>query len=425
MQTAGVTMRNHFVVNSLCCPSRAAIFTGQYPHNNGVLANEGPDGGYEGYARRKLQDRSFAVSLQKAGYRTAFMGKYLNGYEADDPEPRGWNDWFGVDGGGYRGFDYTANVNGRQKKFGHLPSDYLTDVLANRGAGFVDDASKKGGPFMLEVATFAPHRPWTPAPRDARRFPGLKHPQTAAFDKQVRNAPTWLQRSPLRARDLRSITNIYRKRVQAVQAVDALITDLRYTLRERGELRNTYFLFTSDNGYHMGEYRLIPGKQTAFDTDIHVPLVVTGPGIRAGSTVDAFSSSIDLAATFEHIAGATPSGERDGVNLVPAWKDQVPSDWQKAVLVEHRGHTTSAPGDPDAQSAEAGDPPSYEAVRTATGLYVEYDTGEKEFHDLRTDPDELDNTYATTPASVLRQYATMLAKLKACKGTEQCQAAVD
>jgi arylsulfatase A-like enzyme len=412
-------MSHYYVVDSLCCPSRSAIFTGEYPHNNGVFTNHGRDGGYRAYNDNGNVRRSFAAALRHAGYRTALMGKYLNGYQPNDDPARGYDEW-DVAGDGYAEYDYTLNHNGKQEPYGHEPQDYLVDVLAARGQQFIREAATDRQPFMLEVATFAPHRPYTPAQRYAHAMADLTYPRTPAYDTLPSDPPSWLRtRPPLGPAKAALIDTAYRERVRADLAVNDLIARLRKTLTEKGVAGNTYFVFSSDNGYHMGENRLLPGKQTAFDTDIHVPLVVTGPGVPAGRTVDEMASNIDLAPTFESLGGARVGAHVDGISLARLWRGTRPKDWQQAVLVEHHG-PDDHPGDPDRQSAPYGDPPSYEAVRTADALYVRYDNGEHEYYATARDPDERHNIAASGIPARLR---TMLAALQTCQGTAQCQAA--
>jgi N-acetylglucosamine-6-sulfatase len=423
---AGTSFRNYYVVDSLCCPSRAAIFTGLYPHDDGVYANGGPgrtDGGYSAYNRFGNPAKSFAVPLQSAHYRTAFMGKYLNGYESSDAPPQGWDEWDGV-GNGYSEFNYNLNENGSVHHYGRDPQDYLTDVLAGKAADFIRASAWSGKPFALEVATFAPHTPFTPAPLDEGTFPTIRAPRGPAFDKQPTDAPPWLAKlHPLTPSAIANIDAAFRLRVEAVQSVDRMIGRLEQTLAAMHELDNTYFVFSSDNGLHMGEYRMHPGKQTAFDTDIRVPLVVAGPGVPAGNTVNAMTSSIDLAPTFLHIAGAQPTASQDGVSLLNLLHgDPAPVDWQRAVLIEHHGPVTSST-DPDRQSVGAGGPPSYEAMRTRAFLYVEYHNGVREYYDLVGDPDELHNIVGTLSQRRLATLHTQLQALTDCHGTTACQRA--
>ncbi|HEU5417141.1 MAG TPA: sulfatase, partial [Streptosporangiaceae bacterium] len=363
LERAGSTMSHYYVVDSLCCPSRAAIFTGEYPHDNGVFTNTLSDGGYKAYNRNGDPQKSFAVALRKSGYRTAMMGKYLNDYWPFDGVQPGWNEW-DVAGDGYPEFNYNMNENGRTQHYGDSPQNYLTDVLSAKASSFIRTAHSSGKPFMLEVATFAPHAPYTPAPRYANAASTDAYPKTAAFDRVPKNPPSWLKgQRALTPHRQRRITRAFRKRVEDVLSVDDMVAHLEAVLRATGAARDTYFIFSSDNGYHMGEYRLMPGKQTAFDTDIHVPLVVTGPGVPAGRVISQLASNIDLAPTFERLAGLPVPARVDGHSLARLWHGRNPAGWRQAILIEHHGPDDDK-GDPDRQNRLSGDPPSYEAVRT-------------------------------------------------------------
>jgi arylsulfatase A-like enzyme len=421
LERAGVSMSNFHVVDSLCCPSRSATFTGEYPHDDGVYRNSGSDGGYRAYNAHGDRQKSFGLSLQHVGYRTALMGKYLNGYQPTDGVPPGWDDW-DVAGQGYPEFNYSLNENGKVRHYGSKPTDYLTDVLSSKADDFVRSSTAARQPFMLEVATFAPHKPSTPAPRYANAFPGLRYPRTPAYDTLPSNPPAWLRGSPpLTGPQQTFIDQQYRKRVQADLSVDDLIANLQRTLQATGAARDTYVVFNSDNGYHMGEYRLLPGKQTAFDTDTHVPLVVTGPGVPHGVVMPQLASNIDLAPTFEQLAGATIPKTVDGVSLAPLWHGRTPASWQQYVLVEHHG-PADARNDPDAQTRRSGAPPTYSSVQSADAVYVRYRSGQQEYYDLRTDPYELHNDAA---AGVPPAMTEALRTLTACHGAVQCQAAAD
>ena len=173
MQQDGATFANYFVTDSLCCPSRSSIFTGRFPHDTGIFRNTGNDGGFQAFHNRHEEQSTFATALAAAGYRTAMLGKYLNGYRPrnDPPEP-GWSSWW-VAGNGYPGFNYDLNRNGKVVRFANRPDDYLTDVVSAAAVGFIKQQTADA-PFMVEIATFAPHAPYTPAPRDANAFPGLR-----------------------------------------------------------------------------------------------------------------------------------------------------------------------------------------------------------------------------------------------------------
>jgi N-acetylglucosamine-6-sulfatase len=415
MQREGATFSNYFVTDSLCCPSRASIFTGRFPHNHGVLTNTPPSGGFAAF-RRGAQSRTFATELQGSGYRTAMMGKYFNGYHTlTGYIPPGWSNWQ-VSGSAYRGFDYTLSENGHTARFGDRPQDYLTDVLARRGKGFVSRMHRSGGPFFLEVATFAPHHPFTPAPRHASAYPFLTTPRTAAFDRENRFAPDWLRdRPPLTPLQIAELDLTFRKRAQSVLSLDGMIGTLRAALRRSGLARNTYVVFSSDNGFHLGEHRLLSGKMTAFDSDIRVPLIVVGPGVVPGSTIDELTENVDLAPTFMRLGGVTPPRSVDGRSLVPLLRGKHPRAWRQSVLIEHH-HPPTPEGDPDRQTFRSGNPPSYEAIRTRDETYVEYENGEREYYDLRRDPDQLVNRYGALSQERADALHAAIRGLSRCRG---------
>jgi N-acetylglucosamine-6-sulfatase len=423
MQQEGVTFANYFVTDSLCCPSRSSIFTGRYPHNTGIFRNVGPDGGFLAFRDRGHEQATFAGALAAAGYRTAMLGKYLNGYLPlrHAPAP-GWTTW-AVAGDGYPGFNYNLNRDGSVAHYGTAPGDYMTDVLADLGARFIRQSA--GKPFLLEIATFAPHAPYTPAPRDAAALPGARAPRSPAFNTAPdASGPRWLLRGhpPLSATDMTRIDGDFRKRAQAVLAVDGLIGALQAAVAAIGEASNTYFVFSSDNGYHMGEHRLLPGKMTAYDTDIHVPLVVTGPGVPPGRTVEHVVENVDLAPTFIELAAAVPPTAVDGRSLVPFLRGQEIAEWRTAALVEHRGPRREA-ADPDLPGPRSGNPPTYEAMRTRTFLYVEYADGEGEYHDLATDPHELRNTLSSLSVEARAALRAALQAMRSCQGASSCASA--
>ncbi|HUA73903.1 MAG TPA: sulfatase [Solirubrobacteraceae bacterium] len=444
MQREGVSFSNYFVTDSLCCPSRASILTGRFPHDTRVFDNSPPEGGYSVFRERGEERETFAVALQREGYETALMGKYLNGYkpngavaglgsgatagdgasvaagaQASATVPQGWSEW-DVAGDGYPEYGYHMNSDGHVRSYGYRPRDYLTNVIAQKGLSFIDGAARRRRPFMIELATFAPHSPYTPAPRDYGTFPGVRAPRSPAFNAIGTDEPAWLSRfEPLGAEQVALIDAKFRRRVQAVQAVDRMIGAIEEELRAKGLARDTYIVFSSDNGLHMGEHRLRPGKLTAFDTDIKVPLVVTGPGVPAGHTVGAMAENIDLCPSFEELAGAPIPPSVDGHSLLGLWHGAPAAGWRKLVLIEHHGRVLDR-GDPDLPLRGSGNPPSYEALRARHSLYVEYVTGEREYYDLRRDPFELDNVASQLPPGKLRRLHRTLVRIERCHGASAC-----
>jgi N-acetylglucosamine-6-sulfatase len=430
MQADGTTFANYFVTDSLCCPSRASIFTGEYPHDTGIFTNGGNDGGFALFHALGEERSTFAARLQTRGYRTAMMGKYLNGYTPAGRVngrrsyiPPGWNEW-DVAGNGYPEFNYNLNENGAIVHYGTQPQDYLTDVLAGKGSAFIDHAAAEHKPFLLEIATFAPHAPYTPAPRHADDFAGLQAPRTPAFDEDVSDKPSWLSgHPPLTAAQIAQIDAAFRKRAQAVEAVDDLIAQLQAALARNGVAGDTYIFFSSDNGYHMGDHRLMPGKMTAFETDIRVPLIVTGPDVVPGQQVAHIAENIDLFPTFLRLGHASVPPRVDGVSLLPLLRGQNVPVWRDAALVEHHGPDFNA-GDPDAPQPGSGNPTTYEALRLPGSTYVEYANGEREYYDVTVDPYELTNTASQLSSSQLTALHSLLDGLENCHTSSACRRVV-
>ena len=427
LQRDGTSFSRYVVTDSLCCPSRASIFTGRFPHSTGVIRNQGPDGGFAVF-HPVAEQSTFATSLKAVGYRTALMGKYMNGYFPEgvvDGQPRyvppGWTDW-AVAGEAYREFSYNLLVASpvvapRVEWHGRRAGDYLTDVISRRGRSFIGDAVRAGRPFMLELAPFAPHDPYTPARRDRGRFRNATVPRGVLFDgSQLEGAPPWLPQKPLTSLEIARLDRDFRKRVRSVQAIDRMLGAVRRLLRRLGVERDTYVIFSSDNGFHMGQRRMLEGKQGAWDHDIRVPLVVAGPGVPAGATVSQLASNVDLRPTFEELAGARVPAQVEGRSLTGLLRTGFEPSWREVTLIEHHG--PPGKGDPDRQGHLAGKPPSYEALRFADALYVEYDNRNTppEYYDLETDPYEQRNVYASLPLERQQELAARLDALRTCVG---------
>jgi N-acetylglucosamine-6-sulfatase len=429
----GMTFANHFVPLSLCCPSRATILTGLYPHNHRVYTNFPPGGGYEKFDDLGHEDATLATALHAAGYRTALFGKYLNGYPGDESSahvPRGWDEWASpVQGSPYAAYRYTLNENGKAVKYGSGPEAYMTDVLAGKAAAFVRTAAASGQPFFLYLATYAPHKPSTPARRHAGLFADLAAPRTPSFDEaDVRDKPNRIRSLPrLTAGQIATIDALYRKQIRSLQAVDEAVAALVKALQETGQLADTYILFTSDNGFHMGQHRLEPGKYTPYESDVRVPLLVRGPGVPAGGSSSALTSSVDLAPTLAELAGARLAVAPDGRSLAPLFHGPTPAGWRQAAQLEQFAFPPAPPKadktlePPDLQDEKASAAyPAHAGLRTAGFKLVEYGTGEREVYDLRKDPDELVNLRNRVPRKWLNDLAQLTRALSSCAG-EACR----
>lgn len=426
MVDRGVTFANYFVTYPLCCPSRASILRGQYPHNTQILGNRPPLGGFEKFVETGMERSTIATWMQSAGYRTGYFGKYLNGYpdrETPTHVPPGWDEWHSPAGGSpYSNFNYRMNENGRIVSYGSRPEDYLTDVLARKASEFITQSTQGRRPFFIHLSTFAPHAPATPAPRHADTFAGVTAPRPPSFNEgDVGDKPAWVRaRNLLADRQIAQIDTLYRRRLQSLLAVDDLIGTLVDGLRASGQFQRTYVFFSSDNGFHLGEHRLPQGKNTAYDEDIRVPLIVIGPGVPEGRTLEHLAMNIDLAPTWTEIAGTSTPSFVDGRSLLPLLNARPPVEdqWRQMVLVEHYNQTRSS------RRARAAAIPEYHALRVKGFSYVEYTTGEQELYDLRRDPYQLQNIYQTGDKNLVSALSARLAAVKRCVGAA-CKIAED
>ena len=452
----GTAFENAFVTNSLCCPSRATILRGQYTHNHHILHNQPPLGGAKRFRLSGGDRITVATWLQENGYQTALFGKYLNGYYGEYVPP-GWEEWYGLSGN-YLSNDLNEN--------GHIVSYeadryHLDDVISDKATDYISRTAgadppffTANRPFFMWIGTKAPHQPANPAPRDENTYPDTSLPQPPSFDERdVSDKPAWIRGNPpLSLNQKKYMEELYRKRLQSMLAVDDMVGDLIKSLKKSGELDNTYIFFTSDNGFHLGEHRLGAGKWTPYEEDIRVPLIVRGPGVPEGRTLQHMVLNNDLAPTFADLAGARAPSFVDGRSLKPLLIDHPTpvEDWRKRFVVESVAERGNVPhptyldesevtplltGDPlpsnwrrtsaaRVQLGEEWGRPWLKALRTRNYLYVEYKTGEHELYDLREDPHQLHNRYAKVPAEIKQRLEEHLDPLRHCAAAE-CRAAED
>ena len=421
----GMSFAKYFVTDSLCCPSRASTLRGQFPHNTKIFTNDWPDGGFDAFHLRGEENATYATALLQAGYRTALMGKYLNHYAQDQTSapdtyvPPGWTRWDAV-GWGYDEYDYDMNRNGTIVHYGSAPSDYLTDVISAMGQDFISQSVSLGKPFFLEMSTFTPHAPYVPAPRHVDDFPDARAPRPPSFNEiNLSDKPEWLRYDTrLNDKQVAKLDAAYRLRVQDVESIDDMVGALLDELDALGQLDNTYIVFSSDNGYHLGSHRMLAGKVTAYDSDIHVPLIVRGPGVAPGTHTQKMVENIDLAETFARIAGVAPPAFHDGRSLLDILHGVATPSWRSAVLVEHHGPDYSFDTRLDARVAGGfvgrDNPSSYEALRLPHKVWVEYADGEREYYDYNTDPYELVNGYRSMRPGLRRTLHEQLVAMKTC-----------
>jgi N-acetylglucosamine-6-sulfatase len=413
----GTTFERAFVSNALCCPSRATLFSGQYSHNHGVIGNQPPDGGYE----RLDKSNWLPAWLQRAGYRTVHIGKFLNRYGIRNPVevPPGWSEWYAsVDPSTYSFFGYTLNENGLLNTYGldFNPIYYSTDYYAERALSVVRRMGDTRTPFFLSLAFLAPHSGGpsdpgdpaglvtpSPAPRHAGRLAGERLPGDPSYNEaDVSDKPSFIQAlPPITHARAAAIDENYQQRLESLLAVDEAVVRLVDTLRAERELDNTLILFTSDNGFFHGEHRVALGKVLVYEPSIRVPLIMRGPGVPEGERRRQLVTNADLAPTILEAAGAKPGKPQDGRSLFPLLEDRG-LEWGRDLLIE------GAPGV---------NQPAFDALRTYRYVYVQHANGERELYDLERDPHQLTSLHNDPAyADVQADLSLRLGLLSVCAG---------
>lgn len=448
----GATFTNYFVTSSICCPARASMLRGQYAHNTNVLANAPPAGGFKRFFLDDKESETIATWLNQAEYKTSLIGKYLNGYPipaGKKYQPPGWTDWHAFTyqkpeetGSLYN--DYTMNENGSLVDYGHSADDYSTDVIKKKSLNFINQNSSSSTPFFLLISVYAPHGPSISAPRHSKMFLDLKYPTGPSFNEEdVTDKPAVIQAltSTGDEIDQGDADNLYIRRAQSLQAVDELVAEVINLLEKNGQLDHTYIIFTSDNGFHIGEHGLPPGKGLPYEEDIHVPFMIRGPAIKANTTVEQMTTNIDLAPTIAELAGIDPAKFVDGRSILHLLQPQPGQDlkWRKGFLVEMgrmEAETSSSTSklflvnsanpqlvyeypdsmyDPLLSQVGGG---AYRGIRTETFLYVEYQNGELEFYDLIADPYELNNIASSIDPKIISSLHSWLGQLQTCSAKD-------
>jgi arylsulfatase A-like enzyme len=391
----GMEFENNFVSLPVCCPSRASTLRGQYAHNTTVWGNVFPNGGFLKVYQSGIESSTVATWLKQSGYRTALVGKYMNQYPDRDVGtryiPPGWNLWFVPNGGDPDlQYNYSVNFDGTTVRYGSDPQDHLNDVLLGKAKGFIQDAAKDppSQPFFLMLTPTLPHLPAVAPQRYLKLFGGVKAPRPPSFNEaDMSDKPTWMRSLPLLTTwQMNRIDARYVRQRRATAALDDMVETLVQTLQATGQLNNTYIFFSSDNGVHMGQHRLLNGKGRPYEEDIRVPLVVRGPGIPSGRKVKQLAANVDLAPTFAALAGITPPAFVDGRSLLPLFSGPAPERWRQSLLLE---------------SQRISDDMEFHGLRTANNrTFALYDNGDGEFYDMDVDPYQLQNRYDTMPTAL-------------------------
>ncbi|HYI99475.1 MAG TPA: sulfatase [Thermoleophilaceae bacterium] len=425
LQTQGTTFTQAIATYPLCCPSRATYLSGQYSHNHGVIHNAGPFGGYT----RFNHSNALPVWLQQAGYRTMHVGRYLNGYGVQNLDitevPPGWNDW--ISGVGESVFDYShwqTNENGtiQWRPGADRPGEHQTDFYARRAAELVSQAAPSPQPFFLSLTFPAPHSGApvdpddpsllgtpSPSPRHRNAFANRPLPHPPNFDPaSMRGKPQVLaDRARLSPEWQAAIQENYQQEHEALLDVDDGVGAVLSALVASGELENTLFVYTSDNGFFHGEHRVTSEKVLPYDAGSRIPLVVRGPGVPRNLRLGQLVGNIDWAPTIVDAADARAGRVMDGRSLFELLEDPHSEPGRELVLENGVG---------------ANGVPMFRALRNQRYLWIDHKTtGEYELYDLREDPYELRNLEdIDSYAPIRRKLEARLRKLAACRGATAC-----
>ncbi|KAB8076580.1 alkaline-phosphatase-like protein [Aspergillus leporis] len=449
MRDKGTTFNNHFVTTALCCPSRVSLWTGRLAHNTNVTDVHPPLGGYPKFINQGFNDNFLPVWLQQAGYDTYYTGKMMNGHSVENyasPHIAGFN------GSDFILDPYTYDyMNATYQRNHEPPVSYLgrhtMEVLTEKAMGFLDDALAGDRPFFLGVAPIAPHSNmngtygggagplWMdePIPEDQYKhlFPDAKVPRTANFNPKEPTGVSWIHDLPFRNQSVVNYNDhYYRQRLRALQSVDHLVDSLISRLEESDKLDNTYIIYTSDNGFHIGQHRLPPGKTCGFEEDIRVPFFMRGPGIAEGAVEDSVTTHIDVAPTLFELAGVPLRSDFDGT---PIQIGTGPERVYEHVTVEYWGQAMLEGG-----LSNLGAPTvpnnTYKAVRVLSNEYNLYYSvwcnNEHELYDLTRDPYQVNNLYPGMQSAgkqeelimgyhvskVVSRLDALLLVLKSCQG---------
>ena len=393
----GTTFKRFTISQPRCCPSRASFLTGRYSHNH--RTGFGGKASAKFFARSGAQSDTYATRLDKAGYRTGYFGKYMNGYAQKRGKPAGWDEFYANVGRNSWSRCFNADGHGMKcQQHGNMDA-----FFGGRAAGFV----KGSGPFLAVYAPNAPHQEGNgppPVPKGAmKRVKNAALPRPPSFnERNVSDKPGFIKKSRrLGGREIRAMAREHRARLGSLQVVDNFVGKMVSNLKKSGKLENTYFMFTTDNGYHLGQHRMEAGKNTPYVEDVIFPLVVRGPSVPKDATREKLVQNIDLASTFADLAGVKPPAKADGASFAPLLRARdVP--WRDAALVEDSGRRGF-----------------YGLITERGEAYVEWNGGFKEYYNLNRDPYQLDNAFESKsvpppdPARV-RELEAQLKRLRSC-----------
>ncbi|KAK6635375.1 hypothetical protein RUM44_000626 [Polyplax serrata] len=423
----GSLFTNAFVTTPVCCPSRSSILTGLYQHSHGTVNNSLAGNCSSKRWQESHEPHTFAAQLHRAGYRTFYGGKYLNkyGYKSSggvEHVPHGWDWWIGLVGNSVY-YNYTLSVNGSRVDKGDKESDYLTDVLKEYSLSFLTEQAPDE-PFLMMVSTPAPHEPFTPARRHEGKFSGFEAPRTPNFNVPVNDRKHWLLRllpDKLPPETVDRIDQVFRNRWETLLAVDDLVEELVKRLENLRLLNNTYIIFISDNGFHLGQFGQPWDKRQPYETDVRVPLMVRGPGVLKG-VVKHPVLNIDIAPTILTAAKVSSQRVMDGMSFLPLMRSETSDqqDLSRTFLLEYHGESGNKKNpcynDPNVKLCELEAACKCFDARNNTFMCVRHlsDSGNdvfcqfgddesfEEYYDLQIDPYQMKNLFDGSKADIRR-----------------------
>jgi arylsulfatase A-like enzyme len=402
----GVTFSNAFVSTPLCCPERASFLAGGfYAHNVGVLNNEAPNGG----ATVFVDGDTLPVRLQRAGYRTAVFGKYLNEYFLIQPYiPPGWTKFVQTTGNRTDWTNYHATVGSSGPDAPDIGarvrvSQYLTDFLSDQVIDFIREPG--ASPFFVYLVPVAPHMPAIPAPEDEVLFSNYRYRGRGYKEVDLSDKP-YLRDDVGRFKTV-AADSAHRRQLRSLQAVDRAVGAIVEELKILGQLDRTLLVFMSDNGYLWGEHWQ-RAKSLPYEEAIRVPLVVVMPGVQPREEDHLVVANLDVPATIFEAAGLVREGA-DGRSLVPLLRDPGIA-WRSGFLIEYYPlDLERAKPDPSLPEWSV-----WAGLRTDRYKYTEWESGHKTLFDLVEDPYELQDEFRNPAYRSVAQ--TLAGKLHAQRG---------
>ncbi len=409
---SGVTFRNMLSPHPLCCPARAEILTGQYAQNNGVRSNLA---GLLGGHLRLDSSSTLATWLHDAGYRTVFVGKYLNGYHGQGQDrPPGWDGWNPVVQRVYSYYGFTMHENGKPRTYEDVN---FSDLVGSKTRGYIRQLSARDEPFFLWASHVAPHaacgetcaRSPVPAKRHRKLFPRATSPvlRDRAFNEDnVSDKPPFI--ANLQKVSEARVNRVFRARIRSLQAVDQAVASAVGELKKAGELERTLILFTSDNGLLTGEHRF-RSKNVPYEPALEVPLLMRGPGLPKGVKRTQPVTMVDLAPTILDAAAVQPGLTVDGRSILPLAEDPTVRGYD-TVLIQAGPYNES----------QVDDGWAFRGVRTSRYTYAQYyDPAFIELYDRQSDPAQVHNL-ANRPSyrQVREELAERTTLLGECSGVD-------